>query len=127
METNRKINGKWKNYEHTVNVNLSLIIFEEEGSSIVYCPALDVSGYGFNENEAIESCEVSLGEFFQYSLHKKTFISELKRMGWTIKKSKTKPMTPPTMSKMLEGNANFNHIFNNYPFKKINEQIAIPA
>ena len=127
METNRKINGKWKNDEHTVNVNLSLIIFEEEGSSIVYCPALDVSGYGPNEDEAIESFEVSLGEFFQYTLHKKTFISELKRMGWTIKKSKTKPMTPPTMSKMLEENANFSHIFNNYPFKKINEQIAIPA
>ena len=127
METNRKINGKWKNDQHTVNVNLSLIIFEEEGSSIVYCPALDVSGYGLNENEAIESFEVSLGEFFQYTLHKKTFISELKRMGWTIKKSKTKPMTPPTMSKMLEENANFSHIFNNYPFKKINEQIAIPA
>ena len=127
METNRKINGKWKNDQHTVNVNLSLIIFEEEGSSIVYCPALDVSGYGPNEDEAIESFEVSLGEFFQYTLHKKTFISELKRMGWTIKKSKTKPMTPPTMSKMLEENANFSHIFNNYPFKKINEQIAIPA
>ena len=127
METNRKINGKWKSDEQTVNVNLSLIIFEEEGSSIVYCPALDVSGYGPNEDEAIESFEVSLGEFFQYTLHKKTFISELKRMGWRIKKNKTKLMTPPTMSKMLDENANFSHILNNYPFKKINEQIAIPA
>lgn len=127
MESNTKISGKWKDNEHTVDVNLSLIIFEEDGSNVVYCPALDISGYGLNEQEAIESFKVCLGEFLLYTLHKKTFVSELKRMGWIIKKNEAKPMIPPTMSQMLEENVNFSNIFNNYPFKKINEQISLPA
>ena len=125
MEANKNITGMWTSNDRTVGVNLSLIIFEDDGKVVVYCPALDISGYGLNEREAIESFKVSLGEFFLYTLQKKTFLSELKKLGWTISKSKT--MMPPAMSKLLKQNANFSNIFNNYPFKKINEQISIPA
>jgi hypothetical protein len=125
MEANKNITGMWTSNDRTVEVNLSLIIFEDDGKVVVYCPALDISGYGLNEREAIESFKVSLGEFFLYTLQKKTFLSELKKLGWTISKSKT--MMPPAMSKLLKQNANFSNIFNNYPFKKINEQISIPA
>ena len=125
MEANKNITGMWTSNDRTVGVNLSLIIFEDDGKVVVYCPALDISGYGLNEREAIESFKLSLGEFFLYTLQKKTFLSELKKLGWTISKSKT--MMPPAMSKLLKQNANFSNIFNNYPFKKINEQISIPA
>jgi hypothetical protein len=127
MEANNNFSGIWKSNEHTVDVDLSLIIFADDGTDVVYCPALDISGYGLNEQEAIESFKIALGEFFQYTLHEKTFISELKRLGWTVTKNKNSPMIPPTMSKMLEENKNFSNIFNNYPFRKIDEQFSLSA
>jgi hypothetical protein len=95
METNKNFSGIWKSNEHTVDVDLSLIIFAEEGTDVVYCPALDISGYGLNEQEANESFNISFGESFLYTLNKKTFINELKRLGWTISKNKNRPIIPP--------------------------------
>jgi len=47
-------------------------------------------------------------------------------LGWSIR-SKQEPMTPPPFSKLLNDNDNFRNIFENYPFKKIDEGIMIPA
>jgi len=58
--------GVWNGEKEQVHVNVPLILFEEDGAQIVYCPALDVSGYGKDETEAKQSFEVSLGEFFRY-------------------------------------------------------------
>ena len=76
---------------------------------------------------AKHSFEISLSEFFRYLINKKTFDKELKRLGWKIKKDHNKIMTPPLMSELLSGNENFSRIFNNFPFRKIDESIALPA
>ncbi|MDX9905708.1 MAG: hypothetical protein RBS55_03875 [Bacteroidales bacterium] len=127
MAPQGEIQGTWKSNDHEIEVHLPFIIFEQESVSVVYCPALDISGYGINELEAFKSFEVNLGEFLLYTNHKGTFISELKRMGWTVKASKYKPMVPPSMSKLLEENDNFSNIFNSYPFRKINHPVSLPA
>lgn len=127
MTTKGEFKGTWISAEHEVEICLPFIIFKENEIDVVYCPALDLSGYGNNEEEAFNSFKIALSEFILYTLHKKTFIQELQRMGWKIKKSKTKPMTPPSMSHLLEENDNFNRIFNSYPFRKIDRPIALPA
>ncbi len=127
MTPETRFSGTLNNAEHKVQVDLAIILFEEDGTQVAYCPALDVSGYGNNEDEAKSSFEVSLSEFFRYLINKKTFEKEFKRLGWTIKKDHNKIMTPPLMSDLLSGNENFSRIFNNFPFKKIDERIALPA
>jgi len=119
--------GSWANDETTYIMSLPVIIFQDGGSEIVYCPALDLSGYGKDENEAKKSFKVALGEFFRYTTNKNTLRLELQRLGWELKKNKKKPMLPPSMSRLLEENDNFSNIFNNYPFRKIDEKIEIPA
>jgi hypothetical protein len=119
--------GKWQSGHEIINMKIPIIIFEEDGSQIVYCPALDVSGYGNDELEAKESFKISLGEFFTYTLNKNTFRSELVRMGWTLRKSKYKPMHPPSFTESLINNDNFSRIFNNFPFRKVDENIPIPV
>lgn len=119
--------GKWESGYNTIDMKIPVIIFEEDGSLIVYCPALDVSGYGETEEEAKKSFKLSLGEFFTYTLNKKTFRSELQRMGWSLRKSKYKPIHPPSFTELLSKNQNFSRIFNDYPFRKIDENIAIPV
>jgi len=127
MAPQGSIKGTWSSGDREIDVHLSFIIFDQEGIQVVYCPALDVSGYGKSEEEAFKSFEISLGEFLLYTNNKGTFTSELQRMGWTIKKSKLKPMIPPPMSKLLEDNDNFSKIFNNYPFRKIDHTVSLPA
>lgn len=127
MTPDRLISGTWNSDNNSIKFNLPLIFFEEDGSQIVYCPALDVSGYGDSEAEAIDSFQVCLGEFLLYTVHKKTFHSELQRLGWKIKKSSHKPMIPPDMVSLLENNDNFSRIFNNFPFRKIDSPIELPA
>jgi hypothetical protein len=127
MTPEGQFHGTWTSSSHKISINLPFIIFEEGDCQVVYCPALDVSGYGDTEAEAFESFEVCLGEFLLYTTHKKTFLDELKRLGWVIKKSKFKPMVPPQISQLLEGNENFSRIFNNFPFRKIDQAVSLPA
>jgi hypothetical protein len=126
MQNKAIFTGKWNDGLNTIQINLAMIAFEEDKSNIIYCPALDLSGYGKTENEARESFETTLSEFFSYTIHKKTFPDVLKEMGWSVRK-RGKRMTPPTMQKLLENNDNFNRIFNNFPFHKFDQPISMPA
>jgi hypothetical protein len=126
MQKNSMLTGQWNDGRNTINVNLAMIAFEEDNCNVVYCPALDLSGYGKTENEARESFETTSSEFFSYTSHKKTFLNVLKEMGWSVKR-KGKPMIPPTMQHLLERNDNFNRIFNNFSFRKFDQPISMPA
>jgi hypothetical protein len=125
MKTDVILSGSWKSDKQSVKVRLPLIIFTENDNEIVYCPALDVSGYGKTSPEARHSFEISLDQFLTYTLHKNTLVDELRRLGWTVKSKKK--AYPPTMQHLLENNDNFSRIFNDHSFTKIDEQFEIPV
>jgi hypothetical protein len=124
MFSKKSFSGTWGDNKQSIDMLLSLISFEEDGAKIVYCPALDISGYGDSEQDANDSFAISLEEFFSYTTHKGTFNDELRRLGWKIRGKK--PMVPPDMTKLLSDNENFSRIFNNHPFYKFDKEIAIP-
>ena len=126
MSTQRIFTGQWASGTDKITVNLPMIEFEEDGCKIIYCPALDVSGYGKNAEEANESFLITMGEFFLYGLHKKTLVEELQSMGWIIKHN-NKKMQAPEMSKLLLENENFKRIFDNFDYQKFNKQVEIPV
>lgn len=118
--------GTWGNNNLKIKVTIDVISFEDEGSTIFYCPAFDLSGYGNDDKEAKQSFQIVLDQYFTYTLNKGTFNKELKRLGWKVTKSKRKPITPPNLESLLRDNENFNTIFNNHDFKKFTEGIDIP-
>jgi len=109
-----------------VKINVPLIEFEEDGVQIIYCPSLDIQGYGNDNKEARDSFAIALEEFLKYTIHKNTLFSEMKKMGWKIK-SKNKPMIPPDLSDSLKKNENFTRIFNQHNFRKYNAEIPMPV
>jgi hypothetical protein len=119
------LSGTFSNDKSKIDVKIPIIEFEEDGCNVVYCPALDVSGYGKTESEASQSFTISLSAFFQYSINKNTFVDEMHRMGWKFKNIH-KRMIPPDMSKLLSENENFSRIFNNHSFRKYDKSIEIP-
>ena len=67
------------------HVGLSLVEFEEENVTIVYSPALDLSGYGYSQEEAKQSFSEALNEFLRYTTNKNSLDKVLKDLGWAIK------------------------------------------
>ncbi len=86
---NAQFSGTFKTKNQTIEVRLVVILFNEGDTSIAYCPEVNVYGYGRDEAEARQSFEVALNEFFGYTLNKKTLVSELEALGWTVKSRKT--------------------------------------
>lgn len=109
---------------NVVNVSLSVIIFKEDNVFIAYCPAVNVYGYGMDEDEAKKSFEVSVSEFFRYTLHKDTLCAELEALGWNVKSNSK--FTPPEFSSLLSENSDLRAIFNTHPFHKIDTGVSIP-
>lgn len=108
-----------------VKVSLDLISFMDEGVFIIYAPALDIYGYGYDENEARESFKVSLNEFLDYTLSKNTLHKELKKLGWEVKSKKK--FKSPAFDQLLSKNKELKEIVNNRSISKYQEDIAIPA
>ena len=113
--------------QNKIEGSLDIIIFKEDDTTIVYCPTLEVSGYGVDENEAHESFKISLAEFFRYCTNKNTLRTELKRLGWQMKRSKSKPMVPPPITELLSSNENLSRIYNNFDFRKTATNVSISA
>jgi hypothetical protein len=110
-----------KNEKH--EFNLSLFQFEDDGVTIVYSPALDLSGYGNDDKEARNSFKEALQEFLRYSLNKGTFLKELKRLGWMITKKKS---NAPKLENMLSENDYLADIFEHKEFRKYNSKVRMP-
>ena len=100
------------------HVGLSLVEFEEDNVTIIYSPALNLSGYGYTQEEAKQSFTETLNEFFRYTNNKNTLDKVLKDLGWVIKGSKKKPkFNPPKDSDLVVSNPLFNEIVNNKSYK----------
>ncbi len=127
MSKKGTVTGTWSRGKATVNCKLPIIIFEEDGNFIFYCPALDLSGYGETESDASNSFNQSLSEYFRYTVNKGTLEDDLRGHGWTIRKSLKRGAVPPSMGTLLETNKDFSRIFNTHDFRKTNKEICMPA
>jgi len=110
-------NGKY-------HVGLSLVEFQEDDVTIVYSPALDLSGYGYTESEAKKSFSEALHEFFRYTTNKQTLDKVLKGLGWSIRGAKKKlKFNPPKDSDLVNSNPLYNEIVNNKSYKVSREEV----
>ena len=119
--------SKFSNEKGNITVKVPVLSFKEENTHVIYCPALDLSGSGNTDAEAKESFVITVAEYLNYTSHKGTLWVDLKKLGWTIKKNKKKPAIPPPMSELLESNDEFSRIFDNYPYKKFDTGVSLPA
>ncbi|MBN1187729.1 MAG: hypothetical protein JXB49_35980 [Bacteroidales bacterium] len=120
--------GNFANSNARVEVGLSIIAFTEDNNYIVYSPALDISGYGNNEAEAKRSFEITLEEFFKYTINKGTFESELKRLGWKLSgKKNNRKYKQPFLDQLFRDNHYLSEIIRDKEFKKYDQKIKFPA
>jgi hypothetical protein len=124
----KEVHASWSNNRSIITLKLPYILFEEDGSQILYCPPLDLTGYGQTEEDAKHSFEIVLEEYFRYTINKGTLISDLEKLGWKFKKrSLRKTIIPPDLTYSLSANEDFRRIFNTHDFRKGNTEVAMPA
>ena len=86
MDENINYNAAFTNQHAVITTDLSLVSFVEDNVFFVYCPALDLTGYGHNEDEAQKSFSQTLKMYFEDTTDKNTLFQDLERHGWEIKK-----------------------------------------
>jgi hypothetical protein len=118
------IKGEWSDDKHSVKVQLQVLLFVEDKIHYAYVPALDVIGYGQTEKEAKESLQISLSEFFKYTLNKNTFAVELKRLGWQKTK---KQYQAPDITEQVSSNEQLRDILNHKKYRATNFDVSMPA
>ncbi len=127
MANKGNVSAKWEGKQMTIILELPFFSFIDNGFYVLYCPALDLTGYGKTPEAAENSFTTVMNEYFTYTTNKNTLIADLQRLGWKTGKSKNKPFTPPLISDLIATNESFTEIINNYPFTKYDRLVAIPA
>lgn len=123
--SNTRFKGRITKGTKTVNVNLDIIEYQEDGTYIAFSPALDLTGYGTTLKEARESWETVLEEYFRYTLNKKTLHQDLVKRGWKVQNKKTH-FTPPTFSWIVQNHKEVKDIYDNHAFRKRSTNVQIP-
>ena len=67
---------------------------DDDSIHYVYCPALDLTGYGHKVTEEKESFEQKLKLYLNYTVNNHTLIANLKEHGCSLK-NKTNFVSPP--------------------------------
>ena len=121
------VESRFSNEKGSITVKVPVLSFKEDNANIIYCPALDLNGSGHTESEARESFAITVTDYLNYTTHKGTLWTDLKKLGWKIKKGKKKPASPPPMSELLKNNDEFSSIFDNYPYNKFDTGVSLPV
>ena len=123
---NNKLNFKAElsGKKSTIKTELTLITFEDNNVHFVYCPALDITGYGYDTSQAKESFTQTLKMYFEYTTNKNTLIRDLESHGWTVKNKRK--LKAPDFDFLLRKNKEFKRIVTKRDFTKYDEQIQFP-
>ena len=67
-----------------LNVSVEVALFQEDDIWVAYCPALEVSSYGDDKDEAKESFEEAMQIFLAETERKGTLEKYLLKLGWQL-------------------------------------------
>ena len=130
MSANYPINVDFKNATAHVKARIVLISFQEGSDYIVYSPHLEVTGYGKNQEEAMESFNHCLGVFLDYTVKKETLHEELISLGWAIQKGsaqRPKKIKAPNWSDLIQNNTELAQLLNTHDISTMQREVAIPV
>ena len=105
--------------------NLSMYIFKEGGSFVVYCPALDLAAYGDTEEHAKKAFDEIFEITIKYEIENNTLVEDLKEHGWTVKGKKGMKMEAPSLNKLLR-NESFRDILSDKEYTTYRQELGIP-
>ncbi|MCB5252254.1 MAG: hypothetical protein LHW51_04680 [Candidatus Cloacimonetes bacterium] len=118
--------GELRTSKAGVKAKLDLYSFIDEGVYIVYCPALDLSGYGHSIEDAKESFSEVFQQHITYCINKNTLHEDLLNHGWNVRGKKSKDIKAPKLEELLKKNEAFRDVLNK-DYSKFNTEIEFAS
>ncbi len=122
-----KFDAEMKMPKANIKAHLDLYSFLDSSTYIIYCPALDMSGYGNTEEEALKSFEITFSSSMEYMINKNTIHEDLKKHGWNVRGKKSHDLKSPKFEDMYKSNKDFKDIIDNKPYQRMYKDVCIPA
>ena len=97
------------------HLKFNVIIFsftDESNFHCIFSPQLDISAYGTTEDEAKESFEIHVEEFFKYTFENNTLNEVLSDLGWGLSEQKIE-VTP--IARFMKKESQLADLFDKYP------------
>jgi len=107
-----------------IETDLSLYNFKDGKSYFVYCPQLNLTGYGKTETEARKSYKIVLNSYLDFTNENQTLIEDLKNHGWKTDR-KTKKMIPPAVTDLIEDNPELKEILNDRTYNSEKQKLIV--
>ena len=89
--------------DNDVQLVVHVYLFREDDCIVSYCPSLDLSGCGSDEEEARRSFEIVIKEYLDYCLKNQTLKEDLSSQGWMFEGNKIKE--PPFITLYTRNNS----------------------
>lgn len=103
-----------------------LFSYIDENVHVVSSPALDLYGYGNDEEEARQSFSTALNEYLDYTRETETLLLDLERLGWYID-PKARTLASPSLEATLRQNTDFGAVLANRPLKTYHRIVRFDA
>lgn len=107
----------------SLEFELAVIRFREDNWTIIYCPALNLNGYGKNVSEAEKAFASTLRIYLKDTVEERTLELDLEKLGWTKNELGVKP---PSITRLISFNPDFRKILNTRVYVKNHKKIALP-
>ena len=110
-----------KRSDHSIIVSLEVALFQEDEMWVAYCPALEVSSYGENQEDARKAFDEAMQIFLSETIRKGTLERYLLRLGWQLQQKPIPVYKQPYLSlhdnqRLVQKSPEFYH-----------ESVAIPV
>ena len=115
--------GKIFHKKDSIEIQVPVLYFEEDGIYYANIPALDVMGYGHTEKEAKESLEFMVQEFIKDANQDNILETELLKMGW----KKMPNIEYPSLSDSISHNDQIKNIIDNKSVRTGRIGVNVPA
>lgn len=99
-----------------LSASLSAYVFADGGAYVAYCPELDISAAGTDEEDAKLSLSEVLSIYFDDTIHRGTLEEDLLAHGW---RKRGESVEEPTTSTLLRQRPALRSIINKREFRKI--------
>lgn len=83
--------------KNRITLELTVIVFKQDGMVVAYAPSLDISSYGDTPEEAMEALHEAIHIFLDYTHKKNTFDENLLELGWTVQRKPKARYIPPVI------------------------------
>ena len=112
--------------ENHLEVVLDVIVYKDGDMFYAYAPALDIAGYGDNQEKAKASLNIMLEEYFRYACEEHTLEEDLRQHGWKEAARLQENFSSPSFMTLLRKNRQLQDVVSG-DFTKISEQFSYSA